>query len=165
MTNDAIGDAPGPTRSMYAVLKVMYLLAVTAAVFAFPAFLTARSVVVPVLLALQTLLLLWDGIPFKEVARSIWRLKWLLLVLLACYALLPGDEGSPDERWTLLPVPFTGWQRFPHPHTQQLGCLLHLHCLQRLLHPLRLDGSPRQKQEPPATTEAKPKQVGKKNAG
>src|SRR5690349_3675595 len=76
----------GPSRR--AVLKVMYLLAVTAAVFAVPAVATTRPLawyILPALLFVQILTLLVCAVTWSEILRAVWRLKWLLIFLLACY--------------------------------------------------------------------------------
>jgi hypothetical protein len=79
----------GPSR--LALLKVIYLLAVTAAAFGLPAFETTQWLswyVVPAMLAAQILTLLVCGLGGSEVFRVAWRLKWLFLFLLVCYTLL-----------------------------------------------------------------------------
>jgi hypothetical protein len=96
----------------FAVLKVLYLLAVTAVAFTVPAFaLTqpARWLIIPALLALQALILLACRFPGREIRRPAWRLKWLFLFLIGCYALLPPE--SPGAADLVLPwrLPFVGW--------------------------------------------------------
>ena len=94
-------------RARVAVLKVVYLLAVTAAVFAVPAAKTTRPLqwyVVPGLLTVQVLMLLSGGAGLRELLRAVWRLKWLFVFLLLCYALLPSEGHASDEvvyRWRL----------------------------------------------------------------
>jgi len=94
------------------VLKVVYLLAVTAVAFMVPAFATtrpARWFVVPTLLALQVVILLACRFPIIGIARPAWRLKWLFLFLIGCYALLPAENPSTDDlvlRWR---VPLVDW--------------------------------------------------------
>jgi hypothetical protein len=86
-----------------AALKVLYLLAVTAAIFAVPALAEtrpARWFVIPALLALQAIILLACRVGAGEVLRPVWRLKWLFVFLLAAYALLPSE--TPVMRgWSL----------------------------------------------------------------
>jgi hypothetical protein len=94
-----------------AVLKVTYLLAITAVVFMMPAFSWTRAAqwfVVPALIAIQTLALLLCRIGASPIARPIWRLKWLFLFLIATYTLLPA-ESSTDAlvTWHL---PGVGWR-------------------------------------------------------
>jgi hypothetical protein len=98
-------------RNRIAVLKVLYLLAVTAVAFTVPAFSwtqAAQWFVVPALMAIQIIALLICRITPGEIANPIWRLKWLFLFLIAAYALLPAEEPS-DARvaWTL---PGVEWQ-------------------------------------------------------
>jgi hypothetical protein len=127
-------SAPTATRARtwLAVLKVLYLLAVTAAAFAVPAVEAtrpARWYVVPGLLGLQVLLLWRVGVGFRSVLRSAWRLKWLFLVLLACYALLPDDQRRPGEAPQPFEIPGVGWTVWVN-----IGGLIHaaLMCVQIL---------------------------------
>ena len=79
----------------FPLLKVVYLLAVTAIAFMVPAFATtrpARWFVVPALLAFQIVILLACRFPITEIARPVWRLKWLFLFLIGCYVLLPAEN-------------------------------------------------------------------------
>jgi hypothetical protein len=113
-------------------LKVLYLLAVTVAAFAVPsveATRPARWLVIPGLLALQVIVLWRCGIRVREVWRSTWRLKWLFMFLIACYAFLPADDRGGDEEWTRVPVPLTTWAM-----AVNVGGLTHavLMCLQIL---------------------------------
>jgi len=97
-------------RTRVAVLKVMYLLAVTAVSFAVPtveATRAARWYVIPVLLVMQVAILARCGISIREVARSASRLRWLFAILLVCYALLPGEDRRAGEDWRQVPLPFT----------------------------------------------------------
>jgi hypothetical protein len=90
-----------------AVLKVLYLLAVTAATFAVPnlgAIRPSTWFVVPSLLLLQVGILLGCGIPARELLRSAARLKWLFAILLLCYAFLPGDNRRAAEDWRRVAV-------------------------------------------------------------
>jgi hypothetical protein len=100
-----------PRRNWSAVLKVLYLFAVTAAVFAVPAAeptWPARWVVVPALLLLQVVILWWCDAPPRDIFRSAARLRWLFLLLAACYAFLPAEGGpSGSDDWRAVPVPFT----------------------------------------------------------
>jgi Cobalt transport protein len=107
----------------FSVLKVAYLLAVTAAAFMVPAFAatqSARWLVVPALLALQVVILLACRIRITEVVRPIWRLKWLFLFLIGCYVLLPAENPGAGDLvlpWRLpivdwvLPLHLTGLER------------------------------------------------------
>jgi hypothetical protein len=107
----------------FSVLKVLYLLAVTATAFMVPAFAATRSArwwVVPALLALQVVILLGCRIRITEVVRPVWRLKWLFLFLIGCYVLLPAESpGAADLvlRWRvplvdwLVPLNLTGLER------------------------------------------------------
>jgi hypothetical protein len=116
-----VPDHNGSTT--FSVLKVVYLLAVTAVAFMVPAFATTRPAqwfVVPALLALQVVILLACRFPITEIARPVWRLKWLFLFLIGCYALLPAenpDAGDLVLRWRvplidwLLPLNITGLDR------------------------------------------------------
>jgi len=103
-------DHSGSTT--FPVLKVLYLLVVTAVAFMVPAFaITQRAqwFVVPALLALQVIILLACRFPSSEIARPVWRLKWLFLFLIGCYTLLPPE--SPVAGDLVLPwrVPFVDW--------------------------------------------------------
>ncbi len=96
----------------FSVLKVLYLLVVTAVAFMVPASaMTQRAqwFVVPALLALQVIILLACRFPSSEIARPVWRLKWLFLFLIGCYTLLPPE--SPGAGDLVLPwrVPFVDW--------------------------------------------------------
>jgi molybdopterin-binding protein len=80
-------------------LKVLYLIAVTALAFAVPAWHVTASFswyIVPGLLGLQVLFLLAANVEPVEVLRSVTRLKWLFLFLLATYLLLPSDSQATD---------------------------------------------------------------------
>jgi hypothetical protein len=96
----------------FPVLKVLYLLAVTAIAFVVPAFAAtrpARWLVIPALLALQVVILLASRVPIGEILRPAWRLKWLFLFLIGCYVLLPAE--SPGAGDVILPwrVPLFDW--------------------------------------------------------
>ena len=70
-----------------AVLKVSYLLVVTAVTFMVSAFSTTRPAewfVIPALLALQAIVLLAYRIDPYEIVRPVWRLKWLFVFLSSC---------------------------------------------------------------------------------
>jgi len=91
---EALHDRPG---TKIAVLKVCYLLAVTAIAFIVPAFSLTRSVqwiVIPALLGAQVVILLARRVKALEIARPAWRLKWLFIFLIAAYALLPAELSS-----------------------------------------------------------------------
>ena len=77
--------------------KVLYLLAVTALVFAVPAFSgigRASWLIVAGLAAGQVVALLACRIEPRSIVRPAWRLKWLFAFLLACYALLPPEDPA-----------------------------------------------------------------------
>ena len=105
----------------FQVLKVLYLLAVTAIAFMVPAFSTtrpARWLIIPALLALQVVILLACRIPIAEILRPAWRLKWLFLFLIGCYVLLPAESpGDVILPWRIpvldwvLPLNLTGFER------------------------------------------------------
>jgi hypothetical protein len=94
-----------------AVLKVIYLLVVTAVTFMLPALSATyplRWFIVPALLALQVLTLLICRVPISQILRPGWRLKWLFLFLIGCYTLLPPEHPAGDLalHWR---VPGLGW--------------------------------------------------------
>jgi len=96
----------------FSVLKVLYLLAITASAFTVPAFAAtrpARWLVIPALLALQVVILLGCRFPITEIVRPVWRLKWLFLFLIGCYVLLPAE--SPGAGDVVLPwrAPLVDW--------------------------------------------------------
>jgi hypothetical protein len=110
-TNVAEAQHDGPDTKV-AVLKVSYLLAVTAVAFMVPAFSTTRPAewfVIPALLALQAIVLLACRIGPYEIIRPAWRLKWLFVFLILMYALLPAETPSdallewniPGVQWRL----------------------------------------------------------------
>jgi hypothetical protein len=99
-------------RSGRALLKVAYLLAVTAAAFAVPALAAtgpAPWYVLPGLLALQAALLMLCRVGPGEILRGVGRLKWLIVFLAVCYGLLPGENGAPEAVYYPWAVPGTGW--------------------------------------------------------
>jgi Cobalt transport protein len=101
-----------PITAKVAVLKVLYLLAVTAVAFIVPtaaAIRPARWFVVSALLAIQILLLLACRIGVNEVVRPIWRLKWLFLFLIGCYFLLPPEHPEAGDTIVYWHVPLNGW--------------------------------------------------------
>jgi hypothetical protein len=84
-------------RTRISVLKVFYLLAVAAITFVVPAFASTRPlqwIIIPALLAIQVLILVACRIVAFEIARPVWRLKWLFVFLLAAYAFLPAETKS-----------------------------------------------------------------------
>jgi len=94
------------------VLKVVYLLAVTAVAFVVPAFATmrlARWFVIPALLALQLVILLACRFHITEIVRPVWRLKWLFLFLIGCYVLLPAESPGAGDLVLGWRVPLVGW--------------------------------------------------------
>lgn len=95
-----------------AVLKVLYLLAVTAVAFIVPAAAAirpARWFVVPAVLAIQILILLACRIGVNDVVRPIWRLKWLFLFLIGCYFLLPPEHPEAGDTIVYWHVPLNDW--------------------------------------------------------
>lgn len=103
------GATPGPERRRIAVLKVLYLLAVTASVFVLPALQATRPVrwyVVPALLVAQVVTLLICRVGAKEILRPVVRLKWLFLFLLACYTFLPTEDQRSDDLFVEWQIPF-----------------------------------------------------------
>src|SRR5260370_6703789 len=74
-----------------ATVKVVYLMAVTAAVFAAPVFVASRGLwlIVVGLLVLQFVILLTCRVGLTDIVRPVWWLKWLFIFLIAAYSLLP----------------------------------------------------------------------------
>ena len=96
----------------FSVLKVVYLLAVAAVAFMVPAFETtrlARWFIIPALLALQVVILLACRFPITEIARLVWRLKWLFLFLIGCYVLLPAESPGAGDFVVHWRVPLFDW--------------------------------------------------------
>jgi hypothetical protein len=94
-----------------ALLKVCYLLAVTALVFALPATgapALAQWLVIAGLLALQASVLVVCRVELRAIARPVWKLKWLFALLIVFYGLLPPETACCDTRigWS---VPGLGW--------------------------------------------------------
>jgi hypothetical protein len=92
-------------------LAVLYLLVVTVAAFAIPAWsVTAglRWYLVPSLLGLQVVLLVAARIPVRDILSIATRLRWLFLFLLASYLLLPPDPSSGDQLVSWQPI--AGWR-------------------------------------------------------
>jgi hypothetical protein len=101
-----------PTTANVAVLKVIYLLAVTALAFMVPAVAAtrpARWFVVPALLVLQIIILLACRIGVNDIIRPLWRLKWLFLFLIGCYFLLPPEHPEAGDTILHWRVPWIGW--------------------------------------------------------
>src|SRR3981081_3781217 len=94
-----------------ATLKVLYLLAITAVTFALPAGIggSMQWLTIVGLLALQILLLFACRIASRDIARPVWRLKWLFVFLIAAYALLPGEDKSSGALMLFWQVPVIGW--------------------------------------------------------
>jgi len=98
-------------RPHKALLKVCYLLAVTALVFALPATSApalAQWAVIAALLVLQAVVLLGCRIGPAEIVGPVWKLKWLFALLIVFYGLLPPEKPCCDVLvgW---PVPGIGW--------------------------------------------------------
>jgi len=120
----------------FSVLKVLYLVVVTAAAFMVPAFaMTQRAqwFLVPALLVLQVIILLGCRFSSSEIARPVWRLKWLFLFLIGCYTLLPPESPGAGDlvlRWRapfvdwLVPLNLTGLERAALMCVQILTVLL-----------------------------------------
>jgi hypothetical protein len=106
-------SSDGRNRSRSAVFKVLYLLGVTAAAFAVPAFEATRSLrwyVISGLLGVQFVLLGVGGVRPAEIFRAVWRLKWLFVFLVLCYGLLPPEQrdwGEDAVHWWN--IPGTSW--------------------------------------------------------
>ena len=101
-----------PASAKVAVLKVLYLLAVTAVAFMVPAVAAtrpARWFVVPAVMALQIIVLLACRIGINDVVRPLWRLKWLFLFLIGCYVLLPSEYPGAGDTILHWRVPWIGW--------------------------------------------------------
>ena len=102
----------GARRIKIAATKVCYLLAITAITFMAPAFAEtrpARWFIVAALLGLQILILLACRIRAPAVVRPVWRLKWLLLLLIGAYALLPPEDPSPLDTSVVWHIPLVEW--------------------------------------------------------
>lgn len=98
-------------RRYWAPWKVCYLLAVTTLVFALPATAApalAQWLVIGALLALQAIILLVCRVEFRAIVRPAWNLKWLFILLIVFYGLLPPETPCCDTRidW---PVPGLAW--------------------------------------------------------
>jgi hypothetical protein len=107
VTETETKDIRPPSR--LAVLKVIYLLAVTTAVFALPSvrfFRPWRWQIVLGIAAVQVVTLLICRVDAAEVLRATTRLKWFFAFLFLCYGLLPGESGRQLLQWRL---PITGW--------------------------------------------------------
>src|SRR5262249_12720312 len=92
-------------------LAVLYLVAVTLAAFAVPAWSATaplRWSLLPSPLGLEIVLLLAAGMPPAEIARTALRLRWLFLFLLATYLLLPSETSAQDDIVRAPIVP--GWR-------------------------------------------------------
>ena len=82
-----------------AVLKVLYLLAVTMVTFIVPT-ISARSAswfVVVGLFAGQVTALLLTRIPVSDILTQTWRLKWLFVLLVGGYTLLPPENPASGD--------------------------------------------------------------------
>src|SRR6516165_6064248 len=98
-------------KTKMAVLKVSYLLAVTAVAFMVPAFSSTQPIqwlVLPALVALQVFALVACRITASEIVRPVWRLKWLFLFLIGTYALLPAE--GPSDALFAGRLPGIGWR-------------------------------------------------------
>jgi hypothetical protein len=99
-------------RRKIAATKVCYLLAITAITFLAPAFAETRSArwfIVPALLAFQILILLACRVRPPAVVRPVLRLKWLLLLLIGAYTLLPPESPSSVDTLIAWQIPAVEW--------------------------------------------------------
>jgi hypothetical protein len=94
-----------------ATVKVVYLLAVTAAVFAAPVFVASRGLwlIVVGLLVLQFVILLTCRVGLTDIVRPVWWLKWVFIFLIAAYSLLPSEDGSSGGTALVWHIPVVGW--------------------------------------------------------
>jgi uncharacterized membrane protein YgcG len=94
-----------------ATLKVLYLLAITAAVFAVPSVVGGLALWLSIvgLLALQILILVACRIASRDIVRPVSRLKWLFVFLIAAYTLLPGEDGSSGAPTLVWHIPVVDW--------------------------------------------------------
>ncbi len=102
----------GRGRPGGAVLKVFYLVTVTAVAFAVPAVPATRPYqwsVLPGLLAVQVAILLACRVGPRTILRPVWRLKWFFLVLGVCYALLPPADGESEAGRDTIRLLGTAW--------------------------------------------------------
>ena len=114
MPSDLVAQTHNDRRlPRFAVLKVLYLLAVTAAAFAVTAVEAARPArwyVVSGLVGFQVFALFVCGVTLSEVFRAVGRLKWLFAFLILCYTLLPAEgpaSGDLAHDWRLPDVAWT----------------------------------------------------------
>ena len=107
----AVANSDDHVGAMIATAKVVYLLAVTAAVFAAPVFVPSGRgwLVILGLLALQFVILLTCRVGLDNIARPVWRLKWLFIFLIAAYSLLPGEDGASGSAALSWRIPVVDW--------------------------------------------------------
>jgi len=107
----AVAKSDDHGTTTIATVKVVYLLAVTAAVFAAPVFVASRGgwLIILGLLALQLVILLTCRVGLSDIVRPVWRLKWLFIFLIAAYGLLPGEDGSSAGTALAWHIPIVGW--------------------------------------------------------
>jgi len=100
-------DRPTPSGSRgRSRLAVLYLLAVTVAAFAIPAWSVTAQLqwyLVPLLLGLQVVLLA-ARIPVLDILAIATRLRWLFFFLLVSYLLLPPDPSAGDHLVSWRPI-------------------------------------------------------------
>jgi hypothetical protein len=98
-------------RAKIAMLKVLYLLAITTVIFALPMVIggSMQWLAIVGLLALQILILLACRIAPRDIPRPVARLKWLFVFLIAAYTLLPGEDESSGVLTLAWQVPVIGW--------------------------------------------------------
>jgi hypothetical protein len=98
-------------RAKIAMLKVLYLLAITTVIFALPMVIggSMQWLAIVGLLALQILILLACRIAPRDIPRPVARLKWLFVFLIAAYTLLPGEDESSGALTLAWQVPVIGW--------------------------------------------------------
>ncbi|HMP18314.1 MAG TPA: hypothetical protein PKD72_14915, partial [Gemmatales bacterium] len=65
------------------------------------------------------------GVNYREVLRPLGRLKWLFIILISCYAFLPGDESQDATTWQSFP--FLGLVIWVNFHGMAIALLM---CLQ-----------------------------------
>jgi hypothetical protein len=108
-----VAETPTDRRPpRFAVLKVLYLLAVTAAAFAVTAVEAARPArwyVVAGLAGFQVFALFVCGVTLAEIFRAVGRLKWLFAFLILCYTLLPAEGPASGDLAHAWQLPGTAW--------------------------------------------------------
>jgi hypothetical protein len=93
----------------------------------------SRWFVIPALLALQVIILLACRFPAAEIARPVWRLKWLFLFLIGCYVLLPPESPGAGDHILPWRLPVVGWVLPLHLTGLERAALMCLQILTLLL--------------------------------